>query len=281
MSANQFGLHFDGEKFDRVFLEAETRGGPQGHIATVSDVIDARLHTNLGHDFWERFCTTLSAEYVGLSRAGNPIVIVAHGVGPLATYAGILETYSHDRTCTHGRTYGGRISAADFHRLENGFYGKVTVLDLQAVWRRSDLAFSGTPLTHAEIMAEPLWQTRLGPHAEPYLLHHKNLVREWRRQRLQPTMYEERLVGMQDAMGCYYASRELLDRALRVVPNTAVAHLLTVSGLAEHQLGRGPGAFHREALACVVHAWPWNNGTRLMSVKPTGKLRDWIRWLGK
>ena len=49
--------------------------GQEGRIAILPDIINARLSTKPGSIPWERYFTTLSAEYLGISRGGNPIIV--------------------------------------------------------------------------------------------------------------------------------------------------------------------------------------------------------------
>ena len=54
--------------------------GHQGRIATLPDVIEARLAADKNAPIWNWYVSTNSAEYFGTTKAGNQVVIVAHGV---------------------------------------------------------------------------------------------------------------------------------------------------------------------------------------------------------
>src|SRR5512142_2559676 len=80
----------DGRDYVRPAALARAFAGEDGRIASVPDVVAARLETPETDPSWERFCTTSTAEYVGLSRTGVPIIVVAHGIGPLAEIDGVI-----------------------------------------------------------------------------------------------------------------------------------------------------------------------------------------------
>src|SRR3989344_1320951 len=110
-----------------AWKQASRFAGDEGRIATLPDIIDARLATKPGSVPWERYFTTRSAEYVGKSRGGNRIIVVAHGVGPMATLDGVIETYKWHYSDKNRDRRGGRITEEEFHNLESGRYGPVAV----------------------------------------------------------------------------------------------------------------------------------------------------------
>ncbi|MEK7512280.1 MAG: hypothetical protein AAB575_04705, partial [Patescibacteria group bacterium] len=133
--------------FVPAFKQAKAFAGKDGRVATLPDILEARLATKPGEYPWESYFTTMSAEYVGLSKAGNPIAIVAHGVGPMSTLDGVLVAYSHEFNDKERNQRGGRISQEEFLKLESGAYGEVTIVDLVATWNRRIYQFSNHAIT--------------------------------------------------------------------------------------------------------------------------------------
>lgn len=106
--------------FVPAFKQAMQYAGHAGRIGTMLDWVDARLATppyeKLGmYDTsnptpWDQYYTTMSAEYVGISKGGIKILVVAHGIGPMATLDGVVEAYRHHYSDKTRQTEGGRIS---------------------------------------------------------------------------------------------------------------------------------------------------------------------------
>lgn len=88
--------HQDG--LPAAWKQAMKFAGKGGRLATMPDIIASRLETNPGEMPWETYFTTLTAEYLGFSKQGNRILIVAHGVGPMSTLEGVQKAYSWEYT---------------------------------------------------------------------------------------------------------------------------------------------------------------------------------------
>ena len=147
-----------------------------------ADIITARLQTKPGDLSWENYFTTLTGEYYGLSQRGNPILIIAHGVGPLATLDGVLDAYGWEfKDKSRSRT-GGRITQANLRDLEAGKFGAVEVVDYKAYVRRYKYPFIQT-LRFSEALTDPVVKARFGPQSEQYLLAHANYACAWHRER--------------------------------------------------------------------------------------------------
>lgn len=119
--------HEDG--FVPAWKQAARFAGDNGRIATLPDVIDARINSGDEEVPWGMYFTTLSAEYLGYSKGGNHILIVAHGVGPMSTMDGIVEAYSFQFKDQTRDRRGGRITKEQFADLESGKYGEVNIVD--------------------------------------------------------------------------------------------------------------------------------------------------------
>jgi hypothetical protein len=121
--------HQDG--FNAAWKQSEKFIGKDGRFATMPDIVAARLATKPGDLPWETYFTTLTAEYLGQGKNGNPILIVAHGIGPMSTLNGIRKAYSYqykDKTRSH---QGGQITVQEFLNLEARKYGEVSIIDLK------------------------------------------------------------------------------------------------------------------------------------------------------
>jgi hypothetical protein len=254
-----------------AFKHAKAFAGKDGRVATLPDIIEARLATEPGDFSWETYFTTLSAEYIGLSKAGNPIAIVAHGIGPMSTLDGVLAAYSYQFNDKERNNYGGRISQEDFLKLESGTYGDVAVIDLVATWNRRPYQFSGHAVTTKEITEEPLWQARLGKKWREYVEHHSACARKWDEE--YHRSYERPcILGMDAAANCGYSTRELFDRQIEKAPGKAVAHLLSIGRLVhsthqyyEYDYERRE---YRDSLVSDVDCHGWSDGTRMLGIQP-------------
>ncbi|HEU5187917.1 MAG TPA: hypothetical protein VFT87_05460 [Candidatus Saccharimonadales bacterium] len=147
-----------------------------GQVATLPHIVAARLATRPPEVSWNNWFTTLSAEYVGLSRQGTKVLIVAHGVGPLTTKDGILMAYSHEFAGNSGQK-ARRVSMREFRRLEDGYYGSVSVVDLDR-YLRKERAFTA-PLRRSQALEDVVLHARLGEGAIPYLEYQTAFAQEW------------------------------------------------------------------------------------------------------
>lgn len=254
-----------------AYQQAMKFAGKDGRIATLPDIIDARLASKPGDVSWERYFTTTSTEFVGLSKGGNPIAIVAHGVGPMATFEGIYAAYSHEFKDKSRNRRGGRISQADFLKLEAGGFGEVDVVDLAATWARREYQFSGHAVTRKEISEEPLWRARLGKKWEQYCLYHESFVDAWATERGEKKHTRPCILAMDGANNCSYHDRKMLEYWLKTTPDTAVAHLLSIGQLmnSSHQYHEQDyrRSENRTSLASDVSCHEWWNGIRLAAVR--------------
>lgn len=268
---------FNPEGLVPAYKHAQAFAGEEGRLATMCDIVEARIGAKPGEFLWESYFTTLSAEYVGLSKDGNPIAIVAHGFGPMETLDGILAAYSHEFKDKERNNRGGRISADEFRKLEDGTYGEVSVIDLTAVWNRREYAFGSHPVTTVEITEEPLWQARLGPKWQEYVHYHEQFAREWEEDNVFEPHTKPCIIAMDGAANCSYCCRELFDRWMELTPRTAIAHLLSVGPLSHnhHQYWghRYVNLEYRESLSCDVSCHEWWNGTRMVGIRSGGAIK--------
>jgi hypothetical protein len=116
---------------------------------------------------WERYYTTLTAEYFGV-LAGRTCIIVAHGIGPMSTLQGVLDTYCYQFDDKLRGNQGGRILQAEFEKLARGEYGQVSIIDYEEYRNRfGDRQFRAPTgyRRESEAKRDPLLIARLGPRA--------------------------------------------------------------------------------------------------------------------
>lgn len=276
--------------------QAKKFAGENGRIATLPDIIDARLATKPGDAPWERYFTTMSAEYFGLSRGGNRILIVAHGVGPMATIEGALRAYSHHYKDKERNLTGGRISQQEFLDLESGKYGEVSIVDFESLIRRYKYPFLEM-LTGVQALVEPLLEARFGPRWKQYAIYHAQLAREWHAEQAETVpenrynlpnwgdtvLHQQRMhrdfatqpsnpfiLQMGGASNCCYGYQERDGSFVSHLEQRKApfAHLLSIGSLCRMHHDQG-----NISLVSDVDCHEWSNGVRLCAIRE-GKLTE-------
>jgi len=259
--------HEDG--FVPAWKQAARFAGNNGRIATLPDIIEARINTPLGSPAWEKYFTTMSAEYLGYSKGGNRILIVAHGIGPMSTLDGVVQAYSFefkDQTRDHR---GGRITIEQFADLESGKYGEVSIIDFESYYLSYQYAFiQKLKLSWSKV--DPLVRARLGPRAEEYLYIHARFATEWHKSEGHGKVLNPYILQMNDESNCWYGGYKECGN-----PDTAiispfldkdglpVAHLLSI-GQISYSSGNTENRFPDFMSDVSCHAW--HDGTRFLSV---------------
>ena len=275
--------HPDG--FIATWNQARKFAGAGGRIATMPDIVDARLATKPGDAPWETYYTTLTAEYYGFSKTGKLILIVAHGIGPMATLNGIQKAYSWEYQDKTRRKNGGRIYQEEFWDLEAGKYGDVAIIPFEEYSKRYKYPFLQI-LQSSQARTDPVLAARLGPRAEEYVLAHRDASVGWhleqagikpenkhglseevhrrylsRRENLHVGFADGTLdpyvIGLRDAANCSYFGRD----ARIPEKGYALAHLIST--------GRFCATSHDsfESLTLDISCHEWWNGTRLVGIK--------------
>ena len=286
--------HQDG--LTAAWKQAMRFAGKGGRLATMPDIVAARLATKPGNDPWETYYTTLTAEYFGFSRQGNLILIVAHGIGPMSTLSGIQKVYGwqfKDKARNH---QGGRITQQEFLDLEAGRFGAVDVIDFEAYCRRYEYPFMQV-LRSSQAMTDPVLKARFGYLAEQYVQAHTNFARAWHREQYGinpenrynlPTheQYLDRrrrrhlemlqldsdpyIIKLEDAGNlCYTFGPEHGHRKIEL--GYAIAHLISTGRLC-HLCHDG-----NESLTLDVGCHEWGNGTRLVAIQEKGAILSGIQ----
>jgi len=283
--------HQDG--LPAAWKQAMRFAGKEERLATMPDIVAARLETKPGDLPWETYFTTLTAEYCGDSKQGNRILIVAHGVGPMSTLEGIQKAYSWEYRDKDRSRRGGRITQQEFLDLESGKYGEVSVIDLVSYCRRYKYPFIQT-LRSSEAMTDPVLKARFGLQAEDYVRVHTAAARLWHRKQagIDPENkyglpnYDQFLdrrrsqhvrdgaknsdpsiITVGDAANCCYFFG--FDHGFREIEEGhAIAHLISTGGLCHlHHEGN-------ESLVLNVSCHEWWNGVRLVGIQAGGSIRS-------
>jgi hypothetical protein len=165
-----------------AWRQATKFAGRTGRLATMPDIVTARLATaQSGGTPWETYFTTLTAEYFGFSRQKHPILIVAHGIGPMATLDGVHRAYSWQYKDRDRNRRGGRITNQEFWDLESGAFGEVSIVDIADYRQRYRYPFMET-LRASQAATDPVLIARLGSQAEQYVQAHAAIARTWHRE---------------------------------------------------------------------------------------------------
>lgn len=253
--------------FVPAFKQATQYAGLAGRVGTMLDWVDARLamppYEKLGmHDTsnptpWDQYYTTMSAEYVGASKGGTKILIVAHGIGPMATLDGVVEAYRYHYGDKTRRTEGGRISAEEFLKLESGIYGDVEIVDLEVYIREREYPFIAT-LHYSDALDDPVLKARLGPRAIEYLDQHSKYAIKYHRDVHGRIIVDPYILGV-DGPSMYWVKGVNLDDGL------AYAHLLSVGAIGSVYVSQSE---HRvPSWVSEISTHGWRDGTRLIGIR--------------
>lgn len=241
-------MMFDGVDYLDADGLARKFAGDGGRIATMVDVAHTRRVSDPDELIWQRPIITSSAEYFGRSALGTPLIIVAHGVGPMADDSGIFES-------TFGAPAGlaqkgGVISQEEFLRLESGAYGPVDVVPLASVWKRKN-PFQEC-ITAEQAMEDPLIRARLGEMCDYYLAHHNAISVAWARGEHGTSRGHECMLMNRDPHHGGYLAKEP-DGTF------ASAHLLSISGLVEYRHGHWGDDRRHVCLTSFLSCHEWGD----------------------
>ncbi|HBI16958.1 MAG TPA: hypothetical protein DDY52_02260 [Candidatus Moranbacteria bacterium] len=257
--------------FVPAFKQAAKYAGRVGRIGTMLDWVDARLATppyeKLGmHDTskptpWDQYYTTMSAEYVGISKSGTKILIVAHGIGPMATLDGVVEAYRYHYDDKTRRTEGGRISADEFWKLESGAYGDVEIVDLEEYVRTREHPFIST-LHYVDALVDPVLKARLGSRSDEYIKQHAHYARKYHLDNHQRKIFDPYILQV-NGPGMYWVEN------VKPTDGLAYAHLLSVGAIGSVHVSQSE---HRvPSWVSDINTHDWYDGTRLIGIRE-GKL---------
>lgn len=264
---------FHEKGFVPSFRQASKFADKKGHVGTMLDVVDARLATPPYKKLdqfkpsqptpWDQYYTTMSAEYLGMSKGGVKILIIAHGIGPMATEKGVVAAYKWESDDKTRNRSGGRISIDEFHKLESGHYGPIEIVEFEPYLTRYKYPFISI-LKASAAFEDPVIRARLGTKTTQYLTEHTHLAIEYYKQvhGVDPkkTLINPFIVRAGDPSNCSYAYGEVED-------GYAFAHLLSIGQIVNahcSDYGRLP------TWSCDVGPYEWWNGTRMFGVQESG-----------
>ena len=263
--------------FVPAFKQASKFAGKDGHIGTMPDVIAARL-AMLPSDpgmidtskptSWDRYYTTMTAEYFGV-LAGRTSIVVAHGIGPMSTLQGILDAYSYEFDDKSRNRCGGRISQEEFEKLARGEYGDVSIIDYEEYRNRWGDRHYRAPTGYRranDASRDALLVARLGPQAHEYIARHAALARQYYQKEASLVVADPFIVDVDEPGNLPYWCR-------KIEPGLAFAHLTSIGGmmLVHHHSG-----LQLPSWACDVGIHEWWNSVRLLGLRPgsIGEVQD-------
>jgi len=153
--------------------QAGEYAGEEGHVATLPEMAQARILAPKGSFAWKNWFTTTSGEYKGVSKQGNRVYVVVHGVGPLTEPGRIRQAYEE------GLTRGAaKLTQEELYALLGQEGENVTILDFDKVKKlKSDV------ITVDSARKNDLVRARLGEHTDAYLDKYKefygNRIGNW------------------------------------------------------------------------------------------------------
>ncbi len=250
-----------------AWKQATAFAGKNGRIATMQDIVDLRIATGPGNPAWEKYYTSSSSEFFGRGKNGDWLIIVAHGVGPMATLDGACKAYSHQYDDKSRGVHGGRITQQEFLDLEAGHYGEVHIVDFASLLARYPNGYATQDLTESQALAEPLLNARFGARAEAYIKRHAEIAREWHKSEGHGTVSDPIIIKMDDADNCHYGCKEFPPR---VPEGLAYAHLLSTGGFTSTLLW----GHQHPSLLVDIGGHGWHNGTRLAGIRAGSALNN-------
>jgi hypothetical protein len=248
---------FSASSLDLSYGFAQRFAGKGGHIATLPEIVTARTKHPEASYLWRNWFTSSSSEYFGYSRGGAPIIIVAHGVGPMVGITGIEEAYQPKKFRGNGMANGngeGHISLDDFRLLESGHYGDVAIIEVSRVLDVYPYPFmSAADMSQAE--RDPLLQARLGPDWQAAL---KIMLEEGRRENVRYSGAAPKLVQNDGPM---------VYRHAWAAENWPLAHLLSTGAASRvHASPNDGGEYIGFDVGCHQR---WHS-KRFIGVRPGG-----------
>lgn len=260
---------YNEDGFEAAYRGAVAFAGTGGRLATLPDVLEARLVSDSHAVAWSHYVTTMSSEFYGWSSAGVPLIVVAHGVGPMTDVETVTAVYAAGAGDENRPRGSGRIDGDTFRQLLYGHYGDVHVIDF-----RHHLASAGEyafgPRTAEQVLANDLWVARLGGRdlAERYVARHESLALEdFDRQHMRGPREAGMILRMEQTSDFGYVSYEnrpgqpLKEVARQLDGDFAIAHLLSIAGLVNSMDG------HRSHLQSDISPHSESDGVRLVGLR--------------
>lgn len=188
------------------FKKAKQYAGKEGRIATIPDFVEARLSKI--HEAWHEWYTTATCLYFGDSAAGNPIIMVAHGIGPLTTISGINTAYyMNGQSRVNEQDIYAVVDMQNFRKLEQGGFGEVSIVDAREyISIDTSVALNPFIKTRMEFglpdAKDQLLKALFGPRCEEYL----NLIVAERKSVEGPEVFKRSFLQIEAPFRCTTAN---------------------------------------------------------------------------
>ena len=114
----------EGEAFYNTHLpaalkKAQTYAGKQGYVASLPELVRARILASPDQEIWTNFYTANSEEDIGATKQGKPILLVVHGNGILSSPERIERAYQDGLINRAARLFQEEVVKLSEGRLPN------------------------------------------------------------------------------------------------------------------------------------------------------------------
>ncbi len=152
------GTMFYNEGVLKAYNVTRRLAGRKGKVASMPNIIEAKAYADSQDPLWTHYITTTSGEFYGKSKPGTEIVVVAHGIDAILQDNKIMQRTKKER----GEKRRIQLTNEEFHKLENGFYCPVHVIEKNTIVHMRK--YPGSVLTFNQIFAgeDPLLLARIG-----------------------------------------------------------------------------------------------------------------------
>lgn len=198
------------------------------HIATMPEIASIRAVSEIDSLVWNRFFTSATVEYFGLTQKGIPMYLVAHCIGPVDTISKANAFYNHKvKSSNHSYWSGMVLSREYFLKLENGFYGKVSAVNYVNHALMYKYPFC-EPLKASQALDDPLVLARLGDSAQDYVEKHQKIAFKWQKDNGKRNVFDPWIMTSDQNVNMEYS---LITSHKFDFTKYAMAHLLRTSNL--------------------------------------------------
>ena len=257
---------YDSDGLTSSWNKAICFAGDGGRLATLPDIILARINADDEDIPWTQWFTTTSVEYFGLSKAGIPIIIVAHGIGPLTTLDRINMAYDHDIGQNGRSRNGGIVDRKDFLNLESGKYGDVAIVDYESYVKRFKYPFIEATSTD-DAIDDPLIWARFGNFTSTYLTKHLGISWAYHQENGRTDVKNPLLLEIKDNINMPYGCIEY--RTSFPFEDKAYAHLLSTGQLTQTRFW----GMNYPELSIDISCHQRGNGVRFVGIKAGSELK--------
>ena len=247
-----------------TFSHAARFAGRGGRVASLPDILAARVHSGSGLRgcAWNHYFTTSTCEMVGRSPAGNMVMAILHGTGPLSTRRGIETAYKHVNPREHRNNKIGAIPEQVFHEVLSGLHGPVSTLDMAAYTASQEYPFDQR-LNPDKAYRSELLRFRAGDAVDAYIGVHVAAALRIRREQ----EGKERGCNIENlgSIICLSDDSSFGYSYNQPQEGLAFAHLLSIGGVAMLGETAGPSTLNT---SIEIHSA--NDGVRFAGIRKGG-----------